>query len=240
MTIYPAIDIVSGKCVRLKQGKFDDVTVYNEDSAAQAGTWRDMGASYIHVVDLDGARHGSGYNNKTIARIIAAAGVPVQVGGGIRTIEDIEAKLEMGVTRVILGTAAVTNTSLIETAIERFGPDYIVAGIDAKDGFAAVSGWEDTSMQTALECCLSMKKLGVKTVIYTDISKDGMMQGPNVESTAMLFKETNLDIIASGGVSSMNDLKKIYEIGVSGVIVGKALFTGDIDLRLATTTFAAN
>jgi len=237
MTIYPAIDIMDGKCVRLKQGKFDDVTVFNEDPAAQAVIWRDMGASYIHVVDLDGARHGSGYNDKTIARIIATAGVPVQVGGGIRTIADIENKLDMGVARVILGTAAVTNTNLVETAIGRFGPEHIVVGIDAKDGFAAVSGWEDTTMQTALECCLSVKSLGVKTVIYTDISKDGMMQGPSVESTAKLFNETKLDIIASGGVSSMDDLKKIYEIGVSGVIVGKALFTGDIDLRHATSAF---
>ena len=237
MVIYPAIDIKDGKCVRLKQGAFDEVTVYNEDPAAQAVIWREKGAEYIHVIDLDGARYGCGYNNSAIVRIIAAAKLPVQVGGGIRTVKDIEDKLSMGAARVILGTAAVTDISLLEAAVKRFGSRHIIAGIDVKDGFVAISGWEDTTKQTALELCLKVKGIGVKTVNYTDISKDGMMQGPNVESTKWLLDETGMDIIASGGISSMDDLRRVYETGVSGAIIGKALYTGDIKLDEAVRKF---
>ena len=237
MTIYPAIDIKDGKCVRLKQGVFDSVIVYNDDPSAQAVVWRESGAKYIHVVDLDGARFGSAYNNDTIARVIAAASVPVQVGGGIRTIEDIEDKLSLGAARVILGTAAVTDAELVESAVRKFGSGHIAAGIDTKDGYAVISGWEAVTDFTAVEICLKLKSLGVNTVIYTDISKDGMMQGPNIGATEQLLKETGMDIIASGGVSSMDDLQRLSLIGVSGVIVGKALFTGDVNLREAVRLF---
>lgn len=237
MTIYPAIDIKDGKCVRLRQGAFAGVTVYNENPAAQAVIWQESGARYIHAVDLDGARYGRGYNDSAIARVIDAVSVPVQIGGGIRTMEDIETKLSMGAARVILGTAAVLDTALLESAAARFGPDRIVVGIDEKNGFAAVSGWENTSGRTALEICLHIKKLGLNTVIYTDISKDGMMQGPNTESTARLLNGTGMDIIASGGVSSLEDLERLQKIGVSGVIVGKALFTGTVNLREAVALF---
>jgi len=237
MRIYPAIDIKDGKCVRLKQGAFNDVTVYNDDPAAQALIWRESGGEYIHVVDLDGARNGCGFNNSTISRVIGLAEVPVQVGGGIRTVEDIECKLSMGAARVILGTAAVKDPGLLETAVKQFGAERIVVGIDVKDGFAAISGWEDSTRLTALEICLDIKRLGLNTVIYTDISKDGMMQGPNVESTARLMNETGMDIIASGGVSSMEDLRRLHEIGVSGVIVGKALFMGTVKLDEAVRLF---
>ncbi|MDR2649978.1 MAG: 1-(5-phosphoribosyl)-5-((5-phosphoribosylamino)methylideneamino)imidazole-4-carboxamide isomerase, partial [Clostridiales bacterium] len=145
MRIYPAIDIKDGKCVRLKQGSFDEVTIYNDDPAAQAVIWRDSGAEFIHVVDLDGARYGRGYNNRAIARVIAAVEVPTQVGGGIRSIEEIEVKLSMGAARVILGTAAVTDTGLLQTAVRQFGAERVVAGVDAKDGFTAISGWKSAT-----------------------------------------------------------------------------------------------
>ena len=237
MRIYPAIDIKDGKCVRLKQGAFGDVTVYNDDPAAQAAIWREKGARYIHVVDLDGARNGRGCNDSAIAEVIKAAGIPVQVGGGIRTAEDIEAKLSMGASRVILGTAAVADADLLKYAAEHFGAARIVIGLDIKDGFAAISGWEGASRLTAAEVCLRAKNFWLNTVIFTDVSKDGMMRGPNVEATAGLMKDTGMDIIASGGVSSMDDLRRLRDIGVSGAIVGKALFTGAVDLSEAVRIF---
>jgi phosphoribosylformimino-5-aminoimidazole carboxamide ribotide isomerase len=234
MQLYPAIDIKDGKCVRLQQGKFDQVTVYNDNPAAAAENWLSQGATYLHVVDLDGARLGSGYNNEAIAKITAAAGeIPVQVGGGIRTMRDIEEKLELGVSRVILGTAAINDPSFVKEAVKAFGSK-IAVGVDAKNGRVAISGWEELSDKTAISLCLEMAALGVKTVIYTDISKDGMMQGPNVESTKELIEAAPmLNIIASGGVSEMADLENIEAIGAPGVIIGKALYKGTIDLKQA-------
>ncbi len=236
MRIYPAIDIKNGKCVRLRQGNFDDMTVYNDNPVEVAKEWIKNGASYIHLVDLDGAREGSGVNSDIIKEIANLSDVPVQTGGGIRTIEDIENKLALGVRRVILGTVAVKNPEIVKEAVEKFG-DAIAVGIDAKNGMVAVSGWEEVSEVSAVDLCVKMRDYGVKTIIYTDISKDGMMGGPNIEATKEIVDATGIDIIASGGVSGMNDLENVDKINAHGAIIGKALYTGAINLKEAVDRF---
>ncbi len=236
MRIYPAIDIKNGKCVRLRQGNFDDMTVYNDNPVEVAKEWIKNGASYIHLVDLDGAREGSGVNSDIIKEIANLSDVPVQTGGGIRTIEDIENKLALGVRRVILGTVAVKNPEIVKEAVEKFG-DAIAVGIDAKNGMVAVSGWEEVSEVSAVDLCVKMRDYGLKTIIYTDISKDGMMGGPNIEATKEIVDATGIDIIASGGVSGMNDLENVDKINAHGAIIGKALYTGAINLKEAVDRF---
>lgn len=236
MRIYPAIDIKNGKCVRLRQGNFDDMTVYNDNPVEVAKEWIKNGASYIHLVDLDGAREGSGVNSDIIKEIANLSDVPVQTGGGIRTIEDIENKLALGVRRVILGTVAVKNPEIVKEAVEKFG-DAIAVGIDAKNGMVAVSGWEEVSEVSAVDLCVKMRDYGVKTIIYTDISKDGMMSGPNIEATKEIVDATGIDIIASGGVSGMNDLENVDKINAHGAIIGKVLYTGAINLKEAVDRF---
>lgn len=236
MRIYPAIDIKNGKCVRLRQGNFNDMTVYNDNPVEVAKEWIKNGASYIHLVDLDGAREGSGVNSDIIKEIANLSDVPVQTGGGIRTIEDIENKLALGVRRVILGTVAVKNPEIVKEAVEKFG-DAIAVGIDAKNGMVAVSGWEEVSEVSAVDLCVKMRDYGVKTIIYTDISKDGMMSGPNIEATKEIVDATGIDIIASGGVSGMNDLENVDKINAHGAIIGKALYTGAINLKEAVDGF---
>lgn len=236
MQIYPAIDIKDGKAVRLCQGKFDEVTVFNDSPIAAAKEWVDNGASYIHIVDLDGARYGKSFITEIIADIRREYDIPIQTGGGVRRLEDVEARINAGASRVIIGTAAVKNPELVKEAVEKYG-DKIAVGIDAKDGMVAVSGWEEISEISAKELCLKMKEIGIKTIIYTDISKDGMMCGPNLESTKALIDETGLDIIASGGVSQMKDLEGVDEIGASGVIIGKALYNGALKLKEVIDTF---
>ena len=201
MRIFPAIDLKNGQCVRLKQGRFDDVTVYGSDPVAMVKDFVAAGASYIHMVDLDGARTGTGYNQDAIKRIIDTFHIPVQTGGGIRNMRDIEEKISIGVSRVIIGTAAVDNPDLVKEAVKIYG-DKIAVGIDA-----------------------------VKTVIYTDISKDGMMIGPNIETTKELIDKTGINIIASGGVTTMTDLEKVDKIGSYGVIIGKAIYQGALNLQ---------
>ncbi len=237
MRLYPAIDIKNGKCVRLKQGKFNEQTIYANHPYEMAKKWKDAGASYIHVVDLDGALDGVWTNKEAIEKIVNAVDIPVQTGGGIRTIRDIEERLNVGIDRVIIGTLAVKNPSFVKDAIEKFGSDKIVVGIDAKDGMVAINGWEEVSLMSALDLCQKMKGYGVKTIVYTDISKDGMLIGPNVEYTKYLIDETSLDIIASGGVASMEDLKDVEKINAEGAIIGKALYTQAIDLKEAVTLF---
>ncbi len=230
MQIYAAVDIKNGKCVRLKQGKFDDVTVYEQNPVKAAKNWIEKGASYLHIVDLDGAKQGISQNEQILEEIVKLSDVPVQTGGGVRSLEDIQRKLSKGVSRVILGTVAVKQPLLVKQAVEKFGADSIVVGIDAKNGNVAVAGWEEVSNISALELCLKMKEYGVKTVIYTDIAKDGMMSGGNVEATKELVDKTGMDIIASGGISSMQDLENVKNSNVQGVIVGKALYQGVLDL----------
>jgi phosphoribosylformimino-5-aminoimidazole carboxamide ribotide isomerase len=237
MRLYPAIDLKDGKCVRLLQGDYNEVTVYGEDPVEMAKKWESLGGDMLHVVDLDGAKEGKGINDEVVSSVAKALNMPVEIGGGIRSIQDIKNKLEAGVARVILGSAAVKNPALVKEAIEQFGPDKIVVGVDAKNGKVAIEGWLEVTSHLAIDFCKELKKMGVTTVIYTDIAKDGMMQGPNLEETKKLVEETGLDIIASGGVSSIEDLKALKEIGVEGAIIGKAIYTGAIDLKESATLF---
>lgn len=236
MIIYPAIDLKDGKCVRLSQGAFDKVTVFNDEPKNVAKSFQEAGASFIHVVDLDGARSGKSQNHEAIASIVSAINIPIQTGGGIRTMEDIEQKLSMGVERIILGTAALKHPDLVKAAVKAYG-NHIAVGIDASQGLVAVEGWEEVSRTKAVDICIKMKDIGVQTIIYTDIAKDGMMSGPNVEATKEIVETTGLSVIASGGVSSIDDLERLSEIGVSGVIIGKALYLGALDLKSVIQTF---
>ena len=229
MKIYPAIDIKDGKCVRLLRGSFDDVTVYGDNPAEMARKWESLGGEYIHVVDLDGALKGHGVNAESIKKICKAVNVPVQTGGGIRSISDIEAKLECGISRVIIGTKAVSDADFVKEAVKRYG-DKIVIGIDAKDGMVAIEGWEKTSECRAVEFAKKMEEIGVKTIIYTDIATDGTLMGPNVDAMREMVNNTNMDIIASGGIGNIEHIKALIPTGVEGVITGRALYTGNINL----------
>ncbi len=232
MRIYPAIDIKDGKCVRLLQGRFSDVTVYGDDPAAMAKKWESMGGEFIHVVDLDGALRGHSVNADIIRKICQSVNVPVQTGGGIRTMEDIETKLACGINRVIIGTKAVSDSEFVKKAVDTYG-EKIVIGIDAKNGMVAVEGWEKTSDFTAVEFAKKMTDIGVKTIVYTDIATDGTLAGPNTAAMAEMVKSVSADIIASGGVGNIEHIKALIPTGVEGVIVGRALYTGNVDLREA-------
>jgi len=235
MIIYPAIDLKEGKCVRLRQGDYEKVTVYGENPVEVAKEWERQGAKYLHLVDSDGARLGTSINHDVIREIVRTVKIPVQLGGGIRTLEDIQEKLDLGIDRVILGSVAVSDKELVEIAIKRWGMERIVIGIDAKDGRVAIQGWLEVTTQSAIVLGQQLKAIGVETIIYTDIAKDGMMQGPNVLETQKMIQETGLQVIASGGVTELSDLKQLDTIGASGAVIGKALYTGDIQLREALT-----
>lgn len=239
MQLYPAIDMKGGQCVRLTQGLFDQVKVYGDKPADMARLWVEQGATFLHLVDLDGALAGHSVNEDAIRAVVKAVNVPVELGGGLRTLEAVENMLALGVTRCIIGTRAVERPAFMGELIERFGPDRIVAGVDAKDGMVAVQGWEKTSAVTALDLCLKMKKYGVRHIVYTDISRDGMLTGPNVASTRLLTEETGLDVIASGGVSSTEDLQALADNGIRGAIIGKALYEKRISLPDAIRRFEA-
>ena len=232
MIIFPAIDLRGGKCVRLIQGDFDKETVYSDDPQATALKWQAQGAKFLHVVDLDGARVGSPQNVDAIKKILDVVKIPIEVGGGIRTLDDVEKILSLGVRRVILGSVAVENISLVEDAAKKFD-DKIVVGIDAKGGFVAVHGWEKSSAVTVDDLAKRIVAAGVKTIIYTDISKDGMLSGVNADTFAALQKKSGAQIIASGGVKSLDDIRALKAAGIGGVIVGKAIYTGALDLKLA-------
>lgn len=238
MQLYPAIDIKEGKCVRLTQGVFDNIKVYSDSPSQIAKLWVSQGATFLHLVDLDGALAGKAVNGAIIKEIIEAVDVPVQLGGGIRSEEAVKSILDLGVHRVIIGTKAVKEPEFIKVLIERFGPEQIVAGIDAKDGKVAVEGWEKVSTLTAIELCSKMKEYGVRHVVYTDISRDGMLTGPNISATKKLTEEIGMDIIASGGVSCMEDLQKLYEEGIGGTIIGRALYEKRLNLEDAIRRFA--
>lgn len=228
MLAYPAIDIKDGKCVRLLQGRAEDSTVYGRP-ADMAARWVAAGAKRLHVVDLDGAFSGEGRNIAAIREIIAAAnGMPVQLGGGIRSMRDIEERLELGVARVILGTAAILDFDMVRQAAERY-PNRIVAGIDARDGMAAVKGWTEVTDVSAAELGIRLKSAGIAECVYTDISRDGMLKGVSLEQTKNMIEKTGLDVIASGGVGSIEDILRCKAMGCCGVILGKALYDGRID-----------
>lgn len=235
MRIYPAIDIKDGNCVRLLQGRFSDLTVYGDNPTEMAKKWESLGGEYIHVVDLDGALKGQGVNAKVIKSICKHVNVPVQTGGGIRTMEDIENKLACGISRVIIGTKAVRDADFVKRAVDKYG-DKIVIGIDAKNSMVAIEGWEEVSEFKAVDFAKKMENIGVKTIVYTDIATDGTLQGPNLDAMAEMAKETNLDVIASGGVGSLEHIKTLVPTGVEGVIVGRALYTGNVDLAEAIKT----
>ena len=232
MIIYPAVDVKDGRCVRLVQGQFNDVTVYSDNPVEMALNFEKMGAQYLHVVDLDGARLGEPQNIAVISEMAVKMGIPLQLGGGIRTIEMIEIILCKGIHRVILGTSAVRDPNLVKTAVGTFGSNLAVA-IDARDGMVAIEGWAKTSEFTAIGFARKMEELGAKTIIYTDISRDGMLSGPNLKAMEEMSKAVGIDVIASGGVRNLEDIRNLKAIGVSGVIVGKALYTGDVDLKEA-------
>ena len=235
MIIYPAIDIRGGRCVRLTEGRFDAETVFADDPAEMALKWAGMGAEFLHLVDLDGALAGEGKNVPVIERILQSVNIPVQLGGGIRNLETIEKLLSLGVTRLILGSAAVKNPQLVEEACKKY-PGHIAVGIDAKNGDVAIEGWGQGSGVAATELAKKMAAYGVETIIYTDISRDGMLSGVNVEATAALARACGVPIIASGGVASLEDIRRVKAVesdGVQGCIIGKAIYTGAVDLKAA-------
>lgn len=235
MIIYPAIDIRGGRCVRLTEGRFDAETVFADDPAEMALKWAGMGAEFLHLVDLDGALAGEGKNVPVIERILQSVNIPVQLGGGIRNLETIEKLLALGVTRLILGSAAVKNPQLVEEACKKY-PGHIAVGIDAKNGEVAIEGWGKGSGVAATELAKQMAAYGVETIIYTDISRDGMLSGVNVEATAALARACGVPIIASGGVASIEDIRRVKAVeadGVQGCIIGKAIYTGAVDLKAA-------
>ena len=235
MNIYPAIDLRGGNCVRLVKGDFSRETIYSRDPGAMAREWAAAGASSIHVVDLDGALAGESRNLEAIKAIMKEGGIPIEVGGGIRNMSHIERLLTAGVHQVILGSAAVKNPELVKEACKAY-PGRIVVGIDAKNGDVAVEGWEASGHIQAEELAKKMADAGVERIIFTDIARDGMLNGVNVEATVAVAKASGLKVTASGGVASLEDLKilkKRETDGVEGCIIGKALYTGAIDLRQA-------
>ncbi|MCL2013614.1 MAG: 1-(5-phosphoribosyl)-5-[(5-phosphoribosylamino)methylideneamino]imidazole-4-carboxamide isomerase [Oscillospiraceae bacterium] len=234
MNIFPAIDIKDGKAVRLLQGDYDQVTVFNQDPAFVASDFKKQGAEFLHIVDLDGARDGKFKNFKTIERIIAT-GIKCQVGGGIRDLESCECYLSIGAQRVILGSAAL-NDEFLQTALDRFG-EKIAVGVDARKGKVAIKGWRETSELDSVEFCKTLSTKGIKTIIYTDISRDGMMRGTNLEIYRLLQSEINAEIIASGGISSMEELSALSDMGIYGAILGKAIYIGAINLAEVNLKF---
>lgn len=237
--VFPAIDLQGGRCVRLVQGDFDQATVYGDDPPAMARRWGAAGARWIHVVDLDGAKAGGPRQLGVVAEIARAVTVPVQLGGGMRTLEDLEAAIAAGVQRVIIGTRAIEDPSFVSEALARFG-DRIGIGIDAKDGRVAVRGWVDVSDVDALDLARSVAERGVKTIVYTDIARDGMLSGPNVEAMRRMAEAVpGVGVIASGGVGAPADILELANTGTVGVIVGKAIYTGNVDLAEAIRALAA-
>ena len=232
MKLYPAIDLYEGKAVRLYKGEYRQMTVYNENPVAVAMDFEAAGSQCIHLVDLEGAKFGTTSNLPVIQRIVEATDLFVEVGGGIRTMETIEAYLSIGVDRVILGTAAVTDRAFLEAALQKYG-ERIAVGVDLKDGFVAIKGWTEKSQWTAEAFFADLEKLGVSTVICTDISRDGAMQGTNRELYKELSAKYNIQLIASGGVSSLEDVQALNEMNLHGAIIGKAYYTGAIDLKKA-------
>jgi phosphoribosylformimino-5-aminoimidazole carboxamide ribotide isomerase len=231
MKLYPAIDLKGGACVRLKRGNMDSATIYSQDPAAQALTWQAAGFTYLHVVDLDGAFAGTSRNTEAVASILAAATIPVQLGGGVRDMGAIERWLAAGVTRVILGSAALKNPALVRQAA-RAHPGRIVVGIDARGGMVAVEGWAETSDLPALDLARRVEDAGVAAIIYTDIARDGMLGGLNLDETLACAAATSIPVIASGGVGSLADLEALRaraDSRLDGVIVGRALYDGRID-----------
>ncbi len=232
MNIFPAIDLYDKKAVRLFKGNYDNMTVYSNNPTEIAEDFKNQGAEFLHIVDLEGAKLGTTPNIDIIREIVKASRLFVEVGGGIRSLDVIKTYIDAGVSRVILGTAAVTDEDFLKTAISLYG-DKIAVGIDIKDGFVAIRGWTEKSQYECFEFCEKMQNLGVSTIICTDISKDGVMQGTNHELYQKLSEKFDLQIIASGGVSSIDDVERLSTLGIYGAIIGKAYYTGAISIKEA-------
>ena len=232
MLIFPAIDLYEGKAVRLYKGNYAEMTVYNENPVSVAQEFQKQGATHLHLVDLEGAKTGETPNLDVISDILNATNLFTEVGGGIRSMETVEKYLSHGVNRVILGTAAVTNETFLQEAVKKCGKQ-IAVGVDIKDGMVAIKGWTEVSAESCFDFCEKLQKIGVKTIICTDISKDGLLSGTNLELYKELSEKFSVDIVASGGVTTLDDVKKLAEMGMYGAILGKALYTGNIDLKAA-------
>ncbi len=235
MKLYPAIDLHNGKCVRLYKGDYNEVTEYGEP-LEMALKWKSLGAKFLHLVDLDGAKDGYSINLESVKKIIDEAKIDVELGGGIRSLDQIENILNLGVKRVILGSSAL-NLEFVKQAINKFGSEKIVIGIDCKNMMVATHGWLNVSNINAIDFAKMLKEIGVKTIIFTDIAKDGTLEGINLEQTKKLIDETKLDIIASGGAKTNLDIKNAKEIGAYGIILGKSIYSGSIDLKEAIKEF---
>ncbi|KAJ49821.1 phosphoribosylformimino-5-aminoimidazole carboxamide ribotide isomerase [Clostridium tetanomorphum] len=230
MIIFPAIDIKNNKCVRLSQGDFNKLKVYSNEPFEMAVKWREQGVSFLHLVDLDGARSEEFINKKSIEKIVKNIGLPVQIGGGIRSIEKVRSLLAMGVERVIVGTIAVENKKLLKELISKYN-EKIVVSIDAKEGKVATRAWEVVSEISSIDLCKELEDIGVKTIVYTDISKDGMLGGPNFDIYKILSKKTKLNIIASGGITRIEDILKLKAMNIYGGIIGKAFYDNLLDYK---------
>lgn len=239
MNIIPAIDLIGGKAVRLIKGDYQQVTVYSDTPVEVAKSFEAQGATFLHVVDLDGAKEGSTANFDTIAQIVQQTSLSVEVGGGIRSMDTIKKYVEIGVDRVIIGTAAVTDPQFLQEAVRTYG-DHVTVGVDMKDGMVAIKGWLEVSSLSCFDFCQKMQDLGVKTIICTDISKDGMMSGTNRELYRELSNRFSLNVIASGGVSSMDDIEALAAMDLWGAIVGKAIYMGAINLSEAIAATKEN
>jgi phosphoribosylformimino-5-aminoimidazole carboxamide ribotide isomerase len=229
MQIIPAIDIKDGRCVRLYQGDFTQTTVYNEDPTAAARRWEQQGARLLHLVDLDGAKVGHPVNTDSILAIVRTVGIPVQLGGGLRTDVSVRAALDLGVARVILGTAAVRDPALVSRLVARHG-EAIVVGVDARDGLVATSGWTESARLHAVDLVAQMAQMGVRRIVYTDIARDGTLTEPNFAATAALVYPGGPAVVASGGVCRIEHLQRLAAAGVEAAIIGRALYTGDLRL----------
>lgn len=241
-TLYPAIDLRGGQCVRLRQGDYNRETVYGKDPVEVAQRWEESGAEWLHLVDLDAARTGEPVNMPSIQAIVQAVGIPVQVGGGIRSRERIDELLQLGVERLILGSAAVENVELVKEALAAYG-ERIAIGVDAKDGYVATHGWLETSEVKAEVLARELVEVGARTFIFTDIARDGTLSGPNVDAVRRLAVTSGANVIASGGVSRLEDIVQLAQHegdGVTGAVVGRALYTGDVVLQDALQAVASN
>jgi phosphoribosylformimino-5-aminoimidazole carboxamide ribotide isomerase len=236
MEIIPAVDIRGGRCVRLYQGDYDRETVFDNDPVTVALTWYSQGARWLHIVDLDGAVAGEPQNMEVVEEIIKQSGLLIQLGGGIRQEQTTEKLLRLGVSRIILGTAAIENKKLVKKLCQRFG-DAIAVSIDARDGKIAIHGWQKDTVFEVLQLSREMVEAGVRRLIYTDIKRDGTLTEPNFDMISRLLNEINVPVIAAGGISQMEHLQRLKELGVEGAIIGKALYTGDIDLPEAIINF---
>ncbi len=234
MLIIPAIDLRNGKCVNLLQGRPEEETIFSNQPVTMAQQWQQEGAEYLHLVDLDGAFRGTAGNLPIVKQIIGAVSIPTQLGGGIRTIERLHQIIGLGVSRAILGTAALKNPQLVEEALNIYG-ERIAVGIDAKDGMVATEGWLNLSQVSAFTFAKEIEAKGIQTIIYTDIKSDGMLKGPNLASTQTLIQTVNIDVIASGGITSIQDVVDLKTCGATGAIIGRALYTKMLNLKAAIT-----